>query len=242
MPKKPRNSLSLLLVLSMLGSVWGIACTQPPVASMGSELETIAARFYRLRADTSANKSTEARAILQDLVALSQQYPDEWVVSYWLGFVHSVGGGMVEPAGDAYLAQLDSAHLYLDGVLAEEHRLSAEDRAEVLITKANAYQLTSWQYPKGEALYIENDSLARAYIRLAEQANPANPKTNVLKGIPMIYNNDAAIRDEGKAILEEGLRKYAAYQPKNSHYPVWGEGLIKRHMANIFGPTESASN
>lgn len=242
MLKKTTRLSPLVLVTGVLfAGLVAVACTPAPAPPFASELESIATQFYQLRADTSSDKSMEARAIIRDLASLAEQYPERWEVVYWLGFVHSIGGGMVVPSGLAYIAQLDSAHLYLDRVLADGDRLSAEAQSEVFITKANAYQLKSWQYPKDGAAYSENDSLARAYISRAEQANPTNPKVNVLRGIPMIYNNDVAIRDEGRAILEEGLEKYAAYQPENPHYPVWGEGLIQQHMARIFGAAASAS-
>lgn len=145
----------------------------------------------------------------------------EWLPSYYMAFCYAMMAGM-EKNNDKVDAYCDKAQSYI-----EQADLLSPDNSEIytVMSLISSMRIKVNPMARGAKYGMESAKLTAK----AKELDPNNPRPYYLEGQGKMYTPPAfgGGKDKALPILEEAVKKFAAFKPASSIHPTWGEARAK---------------
>lgn len=208
---------SSLIILTTVLLSSNVAAQSKYEKVMESSLETL---------DTAETLATiNSLANRFERIALAEK--NQWLAYYWSAYCYTISSFDNEIEGAQKDKYLDKALAYVDSGFA-----LGGLKDELLLLQAFAYtgKIVVDPMSRGASLGPK----AAASRKLANEANPENPRYYYMEGMNLIQMPAmwGGNKEKGKELLEMAIKKYDSFEPESKLHPKWGreqvEGMLER--------------
>jgi hypothetical protein len=139
----------------------------------------------------------------------------EWLPDYYMAYC------LVMQAYQAEASQVDN---YCDRATIMVNRADSlkGDASEIYVMRAMITSARIKVDPRSRG--AKYSKISSAYLDTAETKNPANPRIYLTRGSALFYTPPmfGGGKNKAKPVLEDAIKKYDAWVPKNKIDPHWG--------------------
>lgn len=190
-----------------------------------------------MEAKVAALDTTRNPEALQDIGNAFERIGDaektQWLPYYYAALSHvnsgySLTGGQMGGMADKLDPIAEKAQ-----VLIQKAETLSRDNSEIFVVKKMIATLRMMADPMTR--FMQYGPQAQEALETAKRLNPANPRVYLLEGQDKYYTPEqyGGSKTAAKALLEEALKKYDAFQPASSIEPRWGRGTTQYYLSQI---------
>ncbi|HEY1112850.1 MAG TPA: hypothetical protein VGE66_04795 [Chitinophagaceae bacterium] len=208
----------------------GVVMATVSFAQSDKYLKTMEAKVAAL--DTTRNLETLTE-LGNAFERIGEAEKTQWLPYYYAALAH-VNSGYFLTGGQmgGMAATLDPIADKAESLIQKAEALN-RDNSEIFVVKKMIATLRMMADPMTR--YMQYGPLAQQALETAKKLNPANPRVYLLEGQDKFFTPEqfGGSKTEAKALLEEALKKYDAFQPASGIEPRWGKGTTQYFLSQI---------
>ena len=190
-----------------------------------------------MQARVAAFDTTRNVEGLQDIAnafeRIAEAEKTQWLPFYYAALANVNSGYYLTQGKMGGMAQtLDPIADKAEALINKAEALS-KDNSEIFIVRKMIATLRLMGDPMNR--YMQYGPQAQQALETAKRLNPDNPRVYLLEGQDKFFTPEqyGGSKTEAKALLEQALQKFDAFQPASAIYPAWGRGTTQYFLGQI---------